>query len=146
MKQQTSKPDKKPRRTHQVDEEETESYVSGDPDAYPMFNIQAKRSKPLLVTLQLNQQTLSMELDTGASLSIINDKTYKSLWSTQQPLLEDTNIRLHTYTKETIRVLGQIIVVVTYKEQVRMLPLLVVAGEGLSLFGRDWLAELLIYS
>jgi len=39
-------------------------------------------------------------------------------------------LRLHTYTKETIRVLGKITVEVTYKEQLRMLPLLVVAGEG----------------
>jgi len=84
-----------------------------------------------------------MELDTGALLSIISEKTYKSLWSSQQqPVLEDTSVRLHTYTKESIRVLGQIAVEVTYKEQVRMLPLLVVAVERPSLFGRNWLAEL----
>jgi len=142
MKQPGRRPDEKPRKIHQVDldTDDTKNYVSDDPDTYLMFNVQGK---PLLVTVQLNWQTVSMELDTGASLSIISEKTYKSLWKNkQQPVLEDTNCRLHTYTKETIRVLGQITVEVTYKEQVRMLPLLVVAGEGPSLLGRDWLTEL----
>ena len=84
-----------------------------------------------------------MELDTGASLSIISEKTYKSLWlHHQQPVSEGTNVGLHNYTKETIRVLGQIAVEVTFKEQVTMLPWLVVARKGPSLLGRDWLAEL----
>jgi len=40
-----------------VDEGETEHYVNNDPDTYPMFNMQAKWSKPLLVTLEkINKQ------------------------------------------------------------------------------------------
>ena len=44
------------------------------------------------------------------------------------------------YTEEPIKVLGTITVYVCYKEQ--KLPLLVVAGHGPSLLGRDWLAQL----
>jgi len=47
----------------------------------------------------------------------------------------------HTYTKEAIKVLGSIEMEVTYKGQKKFMPLLVVAGEGSSLLGRDWLAK-----
>ena len=80
-KQLSRLPDRRPRRTHQVDQDvdKTENFVDEELDTHPMFNVQAKRTKPLVVTLQLNQQTHSMELDTGASLSIISEKTYNSL-------------------------------------------------------------------
>ena len=84
-----------------------------------------------------------MEIDTGAAVSLISEKTYKTQWSPQfQPTLKASNVRLHTYTKESIEVLGSIPVEVTYKRQKKSLSLLVVAGEGPSLLGRDWLAEL----
>ena len=59
-----------------------------------------------------------------------------------QPKLKASDVRLHTYTKESIDVLGSIVVEVVYKGQKKSLPLLVVAGEGPSLFGRVWLMEL----
>jgi len=64
-KQTTRLPDGRPRETHQVDHdtEETENFVDEELDTYPMFNLQAKRSKPLMVT-----PTDTMELDTGTSL------------------------------------------------------------------------------
>jgi len=84
-----------------------------------------------------------MELDTGASLSIISEKTFCSLWSTQaRPELQLSSVKLHTYTKQAIEMLGSITVKVTYKTQVKDLPLLVVAGERPSLLERKWLTEL----
>ena len=84
-----------------------------------------------------------MEVDTGASLSTISEKTFCSLWSTQaRPKLQTSSVKLHTYTKEAIKVLGSVTVKVKYKTQVKDLPFLVVAGEGPSLLGRNWLTEL----
>ena len=51
-------------------------------------------------------------------------------------------MKLHTYTKEPIKVLELITVHVCYKEQRKSMPLLVVAGHGPSLLGRDWLGQL----
>ena len=84
-----------------------------------------------------------MEIDTGAALSLISEKTFKTQWSSKnQPKLNLSKVKLQTYTKESIDVLGSITVEVTYKGQNKFLPLLVVGGEGPSLLGRDWLTEL----
>ena len=78
-----------------------------------------------------------------ASLSIVSEKTFCTLWSTQaRPELHSSSVKLHTYTKQAIEVLGSITVKVMYKTQVKDLLLLVVAGERLSLLGRNWLTEL----
>ena len=56
--------------------------VSDTSEAYELLNMQETRTKPLVVTVELNNSTLDMKLDTGASLSIISEKTLNSLWST----------------------------------------------------------------
>ena len=81
-----------------------------------------------------------MELDTGASLSIISEKVYKTLPSA--PKLQPTSAQLRTYTGESIKVLGCISVKVCHNSQEKCVPLLVVSGEGPSLLGRDWLEQL----
>ena len=129
------------RRTHQiaVDSEN----ASDTSDSYEMFNLSGTQGKPYFVNVQLNNCDLEMEIDTGASLSIMSEQTYHSLWQTQsRPDLQPTTVKLHTYTKEPIKVLGIITVHVCYKEQNKSMPLLVVAGHGPSLLGRDWLAQL----
>ena len=68
---------------------------------------------PTLVTLQLNGQDLTMELDAGATLSIVNEKTYQSLFSSQAPpQLKPSTAQLKTYTGEVLRILGEITVTV----------------------------------
>ena len=79
------------------------------------------------------QTDLQMEMDTGAAASLISKKTYKTQWSSQiQPKLKASDVRLHTYTKENIGVLGSIAVEAIHKGQKMSLPLLVVAGEVLA--------------
>ena len=56
--------------------------------------------------------------------------------------LERSEILLKTYTGEKLPVLGQILVQVKYNGQVHQLPLLVVAGQGPPLLGRNWLSTL----
>ena len=56
--------------------------------------------------------------------------------------MQPTTVKLHTYTQESITVLGSITVDVAYKGQSKTLSLLVVAGQGPSLLGRNWLKEL----
>lgn len=53
-------------------------------DVYHLFNIQGK-PQPILVPVCLNQVELLMELDTGASLSLINEATYCMIFPDQQP-------------------------------------------------------------
>ena len=49
---------------------------------------------------------------------------------------------LRTYTGEKLKVLGEITVSVSYRQQLLQLSLLVVHGQGPTLLGRDWLKYL----
>ena len=53
--------------------------------------------------------------------------------------LQPSAVILKTYSGEQLKVLGQAQVKVTYKTQEVETPLIVVAGEGPTLFGRNWL-------
>ena len=84
-----------------------------------------------------------MEVDTGASLSIISEATYADLQSQGKtsPLV-DTDIVLRTYTVEEVRLEGSLEVTVSYEGREFKLPLLVVKGKGPALLGRNWLREI----
>ena len=50
-----------------------------------------------------------MEVDTGTSLSLISEMTYKKHWESDAlPELQQTPVKLRTYTGEEISVLGHI--------------------------------------
>ena len=128
--------EKKP--THKV-EETTESEQSSE---YQMYNCHTVESQPLCVELLIQGALLSMEVDTGATLSIISRQTYDTAWTgTQVPPIKPSNVKLRTYMGEGIPVDGAIEVDVSYQDQKAHLNLLVVAGNGPSLMGRDWLSH-----
>ena len=80
-----------------------------------------------------------MELDTGASLTIMS-KMFDGMWAEgNAPKLNYTSTDLRTYTGEALKVLGVADVNVVYKEQKAHLQLLVVKEQGPCLLGRDWL-------
>ena len=84
-----------------------------------------------------------MDIDTGAAVSLISETVYKRLLQTGGTIaMGPSNTKLRTYTGEHIVVLGKATVTVKYKEQTKQLPLHIVGGNGPSLMGRDWLAEL----
>ena len=104
-------------RTHHV--ESTGGAEVQDPYDEQLFNMPCKFSSPLMVTVQVNHAKLQMEVDTGASATIISYNTFK----------------LRTYTGEELVVEGQLMVEVVYGDQQKELPLLVVAGRGPNLMG-----------
>ena len=80
-----------------------------------------------------------MELDTGASVSIMSEAWKKTFaWVP----LEKSQIKLRTYTGETLDVIGQAQVEVTSQNQTANLPIQIVKGRGPSLFGRNWLRDI----
>ena len=104
---------------------------------YTMFHISCGSSKPLQTTITVNGNPLTMEVDTGASVSIINRTTFDRIRNGQSTLdLNKSNVRLSTYTGEPIEVEGSTIVQV---DQSLSLPLIVTKGDGPTLLGRDWL-------
>ena len=123
---------------HQLTQEDTVEDTT-----HLMFNLSGNRVKPLVASLTVEGAELRMEVDTGASLSLISEATYRKLWPKDKaPQMESTQIKLRTYTGEELEVLGTINVDVTFKEQLQNLRLVIVAGEGPSLMGRDWLRKI----
>ena len=87
--------------------------------------------------MEINGKILNMEVDTGAAVSIISLTMWQKLFS--EVPLKPASLRLQTYTGEPIRVEGELITPVKYGSQTKELGLIVVQGDGLSLFGRNWL-------
>ena len=105
-----------------------------------MFTVKDAVHSGILIDLSINGTPITMTLDTGPSISIISEKTYK----TQLPHLHlhKSDILLRTYTGETLTICGENQVVVKYKNQQYNLPLVVVEGDGPPLFGRNWLQQI----
>jgi hypothetical protein len=84
-----------------------------------------------------------MEVDTGASVSLMSELTFKELLQ-GRVALTPYSVKLKTYTGQAVSVLGQasVRVQVSRFSDCVQLPLLVVADKGPSLLGRDWLKSL----
>uniref|UniRef100_A0A1X7T2S0 Peptidase A2 domain-containing protein n=1 Tax=Amphimedon queenslandica TaxID=400682 RepID=A0A1X7T2S0_AMPQE len=110
-----------------------------DQEDYPLFTLPSA-GKPIVVSVSVNKVDLSMELDTGASLSIMSKDTYSSLSSTLPPI-SPSHVILTTYTGEKIKPVGAIDVDVRYQSQTATLPLVIVPGNGPTLLGRKVLQK-----
>ena len=110
---------------------------------YTLYPLHDLATRPLKATVEVEDQELIMEVDTGASVTVISEATLGSIWPKQPaPPLQPTAVKLRTYTGEAIPVVGRLMVKVQYQGQEEQLPLVAVAGDGPSLLGRDWLAKL----
>ena len=103
----------------------------------PLNRVGSKAMNPIMVELTINGQKTTMELDTGAAVSVISTQTKTEMFP--QTRLMSSTLILTTYTGEQLEVAGQILVEVKYGRQVQQLPLYVVKGNGPSLMGRNWL-------
>ncbi|RXN30206.1 Retrovirus-related Pol poly from transposon opus [Labeo rohita] len=81
-----------------------------------------------------------MQIDTGASVSLVPESVYKELLSDCP--LQPVEIHLSLYTGDTIPVLGEIQVPVQYNGNEWTLPLMVVKGDKTPLLGRNWLQKI----
>ncbi|XP_012826093.1 uncharacterized protein K02A2.6-like [Xenopus tropicalis] len=83
---------------------------------------------------------VEMEVDTGAAVSIISGELYRDKLSHIR--LRHTNVVLKTYTGEVIRPEGVIKVCVKLNKQRARLPLYIVTGNAVPLFGRELLRRI----
>ena len=79
-------------------------------------------------------ETVTFEVDTGCGLTILNMETFKEKVKNSPPL-KKTRLKLRTYTKQKIRVMGKTYMKVNYKQQEKILPIIVVKGTGPNLLG-----------
>ena len=108
-----------------------------------MHHVNSGSTAPLHAVVIVNGSPLSMEIDTGASVSIASRETFNSIQEGESTLeLAEPTVKLQTYTGEPIRVCGTTQVQVKHKEQTATLPLVITEGNGPTLLGRNWLEAL----
>ena len=108
---------------------------------YTMFPLQSDHfTQPYTMEVQIDDRAIKMEVDTGASLSIMSLPTFKKFWPQRE--LQPSNVRMKTYTGETLAAFGSDVEVKGYGKETAILPLLIVEKEGPSLLGRNWLKAL----
>ena len=94
----------------------------------------SKGQNPYKVTVPIKGVNVSMEIDTGASTSVINGKTFHAL--SQSGKSNVVNTVLRTYTGEVNPVVGECELEVEYNGFRGNLPAVVISGEGPCLLGR----------
>ena len=88
-------------------------------------------SPPITVKVEMDSRSLSMEVDTGASHTLMSETRFQQLWPGRSLL--PSPIGLRSYSKQPIVVRGCCI---NYQDQSGVLPLLIVEGDGPTLLGR----------
>lgn len=114
--------------THVVDVDTTGRDKEGITDIIGVLHrLGPKAIRPYKAVLRLNGQSLSMEIDTGATVSIVSEETQKKHFPSVP--LHKANICLRTYSSEPIAVVGLMKVEVQYRDYRGTLELYV-CGEG----------------
>ena len=115
---------------HQVEEPENFLNLNG------IYTMTKSSKTGYTVDVEIDGHTVTMQVDTGAAVSIIPDTVYSKLL-TRQCLTETRPLR--SYSGEKLDLLGELQVSVKYGSQVLTLPLVVVKGNKTPLLGRNWL-------
>ncbi|XP_018365759.1 PREDICTED: uncharacterized protein K02A2.6-like, partial [Trachymyrmex cornetzi] len=103
-------------------------------DMYNLCNV-VNSEKPLMIKVNIEDQFINMELDTGAGRSVIPEKIFKE--KLRQCKLESSKVRLRMYDGSILIPEGQICVKIKYKEKIVNACLIVVRKGSRVLMGRD---------
>ena len=125
--------------TRKVRVVQEESGEDSDP-LNELNHVEGRSNSPYTVTVDLDGHPQSLEIDTGACVTIILEDTFKGLLP--QKRLTQSKMRLSTNSGERLQAKGECEVTVEYQGQKKTLPLVVVEGRGPNLFGRNWLSEI----
>ena len=93
-------------------------------EACHLFTLPSAQTKPWNDAMEINIVPLEIEVDTGASLSIVAKETYQCHWSQRE--LEQSQLRLRTFSGEPLEVMGSLPVVVQHSCQEARLSLVIV--------------------
>ena len=111
-----------------------------------MFPVTTPNNDPYRIAITLNGVLGSMDVDTGAALTVINQLTYERLLeraeqTSQTCRLVPSGKLLKSYTGHPIPVLETMQVEARYGGKGLVLPVYIVSGSGPNLLGRDWLSH-----
>ena len=121
---------------------EEESNESSD-DLFHIYKNTNGKSKSLVVKVNLNGHLVELEVDTGASLTVISSRAFDIIKSgLEQVERSKSNVKLKTYSGEIIRAQGQAVNSIEYENQSLKCTLYIIEGDRPNLLGRDCLAKI----
>lgn len=136
---------KRPNKVHQASDEAQNGAICGEgcsnENMMGIYVCADNYRPPIVADVTLDDVKLSMEVDSGASRSIISEETYHKLWLTPPPL-NSTNLKLMTWTCDPLKVIGIANVRAVLGDKAAQCELVVVSGRGPSLLGRNWFQAL----
>ena len=95
---------------------------------------------PYTVTVVVDGRPIEMEVDSGASVTIISYNLFKRFWP--RTTLRSCPDTLTTWDKNKLRLIGTCKVTVEFHQHKKRLLLTVIEGTGPCLLGRSWFQEL----
>ena len=99
---------------------------------------------PWTVTVDIEGKLLPFQVDTGASVSVMNIQTFHHYFPDRK--IQPSKLKLGSYSGHSIQVAGECLLRVHSEEGEKKLILYVVHGDGPTLLGREWLRELKCYN
>ena len=129
------------RRVRQIEQGDL-SEEDSDEFCNQIFVLGSRSKDAYKVDVSLNCANLTMEVDTGAAVSIISRAQLHELLPEVSKTLKPASVRLRTYTGEYMKIAGEAQVNVIHNGQQELLPLVVVEEQGPPLIGRNWLRKI----
>lgn len=96
---------------------------------------------PMKIICKVQGQPMNFEVDSGAPFSLIPAAMFEKIKRFCPPL-EQTDIKLLSYTNHSIEILGVAMVDVMFNSRTEKLPLLIVNEGNTNLAGRNWISPL----
>ncbi|XP_061706701.1 uncharacterized protein LOC133517403 isoform X3 [Cydia pomonella] len=135
------------RAIHHVQAEDDETHydeegTSGSDVEEDLYHLCLNDYKSVSLSLCVDDEVISMEIDTGSAVSCIGSDTYNKYFKYRP--LEQFPLVLKVYDGRRVRPLGVIRPVVRFQNRLKKLELFVIEDGTTPLLGRQWLAELQI--
>ncbi|KFD51889.1 hypothetical protein M513_07218 [Trichuris suis] len=90
------------------------------------------------LSVLVNGTRIEFEVDSGSALTLISEKMFHRLWKGHLPKLRSSSLKINTWSKERMAVLGYFRARVQYKRVNRVLEIFVMRNGGRPLLGRAW--------
>ena len=111
---------------------------SKDSTVYELYNMKTRNTEcpPVTVNVSIANTVIKIDVDTGASATLITMKTMKLIWPKERPYFCTDTTLLRTYAGESVPVLGTMNIYLRYQKRAAV-TVIVVESDGPNLLGRD---------
>ncbi|KAJ8914392.1 hypothetical protein NQ315_017482, partial [Exocentrus adspersus] len=100
-------------------------------------NKSSARGNRFVVAIEIDNKNFSMEIDTGASISAVNQNFYQKHF--RKYTLKKDSLMLRSYNNSVFKPEGYFVVRVRYGDEEKLIKFYVVEDGAASILGRNWL-------